>query len=209
MKSVRIDLEGIDGSGKTTALKYLLKKLQQHDKRVLSTQEVGSPHIRPCTELRKIVLNPEFQLYGESMEFIFAAMHLENDGFYKSVENKYDYVLSDRGWFSHLAYTDHNVSEEFTQKFYLDFFSSMASLPDVVVYLKVDSSLSEARRKARNEALDAIEIKGSKYQESVGKSFEKYLNMYSNLDIMIIDAAQDIAGVEGQLDGVVEKLLNR
>ena len=90
---LKIEVEGTDGAGKTTALKYLLDKLQQNNKRVLETRDVGCPHIPACVKLREIVLDPNSNLSGETMEFIFAGMRLENDKFYKSVAENYDFCI--------------------------------------------------------------------------------------------------------------------
>lgn len=202
-----MEVEGTDGAGKTTALKYVLEKLQQAESRVLETREVGSPLIPSCVELRKLVLNPESNLSGSAMELIFAAMRVENDRFYEKVSNQYDFILSDRGWFSHLAYTDHNVSEDFTKEFYVDFLEDITTLPDVVLYLRVDGETALQRRIRRGEEADVIELKGPEYQELVRGSFEKYLNHYSDVQIIEIDATQDLDNVKKQLDNAVEKLL--
>lgn len=206
---IKVEVEGTDGAGKTTALKYLLGKLQQAEKKVLETREVGSPHIQSCVKLRELVLNPESNLMGESMEFIFAAMRLENDRFYKSVADQYDIILSDRGWLSHLAYTDHNVSKQFTDGFYLGMVEKMADLPDAIVYLRVDGETALNRRIRRGEEPDVIELKGPEYQEKVRESFEGFLSDYrgTGIEIIEIDATQDLDGVKKQLDGAVEKLL--
>lgn len=208
---LKIEVEGTDGAGKTTALKYLLEKLQQSNRRVLETREVGSPLIPSCVKLRQLVLDPESNLSGEAMELIFSAMRVENDRFYKSVGGEYDFILSDRGWLSHLAYTDHNVSKQFTDDFYLDNISKITSLPDVVIYLSVDGETSLQRRIRRGEEADVIELKGPEYQEKVRQSFQSYMNYYRGQDsftIINIDATQDLEGVKKQLDNAVETLLS-
>ena len=59
MSAKIIEVEGTDGAGKTTALKYLIEKLRASGKTVLETREVGSPLIPVCVKLREIVLAPE------------------------------------------------------------------------------------------------------------------------------------------------------
>lgn len=208
-KALRVICEGTDGAGKTTGLKYVLEKLQEKNKKVLETREVGNPHIPVCVELRKTVLNPENEMAGEAMEFVFAAMRMENDRFYKKIEKNYDFIVSDRGWLSHLAYTDHNVSKEFTGDFYLNFLSKITQMPDVVIYFAVDGKTALDRRVRRGEEADAIELKGVEYQEKVRDSFKKYLYAYEeDVRIFEIDANQDLVGVKKQLDAVVDSLLS-
>ena len=209
---MRIDIEGTDGAGKTTGLKYLIDLLQQeHKKSVLETREVGNPHIPICVELRKTILNPDSNLSGEAMELIFSAMRLENDRFYKKVGELNDFIVSDRGWLSHLAYTDHNVSPEFTEKLYFKFLENETSLPDVVVYFDVDEQTALARRTRRGEEADVIELKGVPFQQKVRRSFEDYLEMYDTMGeikVIRVDANQDLENVKGQLAAIARQLVD-
>jgi dTMP kinase len=206
---LKIEVEGTDGAGKTTALKYLIEQLQAKGSKVLETREVGSPLIPINVELRKTVLSPDSGLSGEAMELIFAAMRFENDKLYNKVGKDYDFIISDRGWLSHLAYTDHNVNEEFTKELYLDFLASHTQMPDVVIYFSVNTETALKRRVSRGEGMDVIEAKGVEFQELVRNSFEKYIDdqSMSNTTVFIVDANQDIEGVRLQVNEIIEHLL--
>ena len=215
-----IEFEGIDGSGKTTAYKYVAAQLEAKGLRVLTTREVGSPHIPVCTKLREVILDPNTKMDGKAMEFVFAAMRVENTIFYQKVDNDYDIILNDRGWFSHLAYTDHNVDQYFTSLLYLQNLIEFTRLPDEVVFLDIDPELAAGRRVSRGEQEDAIEIKGNEFQKRVYDSFLKYLGIWADLaprltpgepphvTIHSIDASQDLKGVQQQLDQVVDRIVN-
>jgi dTMP kinase len=208
---IKVEVEGTDGAGKTTALKYLIEQLTKADQKVLETREVGSPLIPVNVELRKLVLDPNSNMSGKAMELVFAAMRLENDRHYKSVGDQYDFIVSDRGWFSHLAYTDHNESEEFTQKLYMNFLKEMTDMPDVVIYLAVDGETALARRTRRGEVADVIELKGVEFQEKVRNSFEKYMELAQNeTDIVFlrINANKSLEDVKKQIDVAVSTLLS-
>lgn len=205
MSAKVIEFEGIDGSGKTTAYNYLIGQLRAQGKRVLDTREVGNPHIPLCVALRKIVLDPASKMDGTAMEFVFAAMRIENQRFYEGVKDQYDFIVSDRGWLSHLAYTDHNVSPEFTESFYGGVISKITRKPDLVVFLKLDPETALKRRNSRNGFVDAIEAKGPVFQEKVYGSFVKYLES-EKLDSFSIDASQNIEGVQSQLNDIVKKI---
>jgi dTMP kinase len=206
-KGLRIEISGTDGAGKTTGLKYLIGLAESEGLSVLETREVGSPHIPVCVKLRELVLSTDSNMGGEAMELIFSAMRLENDRFYKSVEDKYDLIVSDRGWFDHLAYTDHNVSESFTKSLYNDFVGNMTALPDIAIYFKVDPQTALKRRVRRGETMDAIEIKGVAFQDLVRKSFDKYIEEYQNkFKIYVVDANQDIEGVRTQLVDIFKEI---
>jgi dTMP kinase len=203
MSAKVIEFEGIDGSGKTTAYNYLIAQLRAQGKRVLDTREVGNPHLPVCVALRKIVLDPVSKMDGTAMEFVFAAMRIENQRFYETVKDQYDFIVSDRGWLSHLAYTDHNVSSAFTDNFYTGVVSKITRKPDMVVFLKLDPEVALKRRNARNGFVDAIEAKGPAFQEKVYNSFIKYLEL-ENLTHASIDASQSIEGVQEQLNYLVK-----
>ena len=208
-KALKVEIEGTDGAGKTTALKYLIEKLSQ-DSKVLETREVGSPLIPVNVKLRELVLSPDSDMSGESMELVFAAMRLENDRFYKKVENDYNFIISDRGWLSHLAYTDHNVNKEFTQALYGNFLKKITQMPDVVIYFNVNTETALKRRISRSEGMDVIELKGVEFQEKVRESFLHYMENSDMLSkdtaILQVDANQTIEGVRSQVDEIVSQL---
>jgi len=205
--AIKVELEAIDGAGKTTGLKYLIGKLEEAGQKVLETREVGSPLIPVNVKLRELILDPTQDISGKAMELVFAAMRLENDRLYKKVSSDYDFIVSDRGWFSHLAYTDHNESEDFTKQLYMDFLANHASMPDVVVYFAVDGETALKRRIRRGEAADVIELKGPEFQEKVRSSFEKYMSQNDNVQYIRIDATQDLENVKKQIDTALETLL--
>lgn len=207
---IKLEFEGTDGAGKTTGLKYFIERARERGLNVVETREVGNPHIPSCVKLREFVLEPANNLRGDSMEFIFAAMRMENDRWYENLlnsENPPDLVVSDRGWVSHLAYTDHNVSPEFTLEFYENVVSERTSKPDVVIYFAVNTETALIRRNARNGGvMDVIEAKGIEYQENVRHSFRYHL---ANADFLVydVDGNQSIQNVQEQLDAILEDII--
>lgn len=212
---IKLEFEGTDGAGKTTGLKYFIEQAKNRGLSVVETREVGNPNIPICVKLREIVLSPESNLDGRSMEFIFSAMRIENDLWLQKLQGvdgkRPDLVVSDRGLFSHLAYTDHNVSKEFTAALYEDLVMNETSMPDVVIYFAVNTDTALKRRQKRGTGMDVIEMKGVGYQEKVRESFEEYLSYASGGDIRIfnVDANQDVQGVQRQLDGILDTVFNR
>lgn len=213
-KATVIEVEGTDGAGKTTALKYLIEQIRATGKTVLETREVGSPLLPVCVKLRELVLDPASNLSDASMEFIFAAMRLENQKYYASVADQYDYIISDRGWLSHLAYTDNNVNKEFTQAFYKGVVQHMTELPDVVIYLDVDTEVAMKRRVKRGGAVDVIEMKGDSFQQKVRGSFEDHIDDLileasendKRVNVFEVDANDNVEGVRYQVDQIIKQL---
>jgi dTMP kinase len=203
---IKIDFEGTDGAGKTTGLKFFINLAKEIGLNVVETREVGNPHIPVCMKLREVVLAPENNLSGEAMECIFSAMRIENDAWLKRLQdttNSPDLVVSDRGWLSHLAYTDHNVSPQFTEALYENFVGNITMLPDAIIYFAVSPETALKRRIKRGEAMDVIETKGVEFQDKVRQSFDKYIQRYQDkLPIYIVDANKDLNDVKVQLTSI-------
>jgi len=207
---IKVEFEGTDGAGKTTGLKYFIERARQRGLTVVETREVGNPHLPSCMKMREFVLDPTNNLSGESMELIFSAMRIESDIWLKKLAksgNAPDLVVSDRGFFSHLAYGLHNTSEEFVNGLFVDLMAKQTSLPDVVVYFSVDTQTALKRRVKRGEAMDVIEQKGVEYQERVRDAFEDYLSD-SDVETYDIDANRELENVKAQLDSVLEDLIS-
>lgn len=199
-----IEFSGTDGSGKTTALEYFCDRLERAGKRVLRTREVGSPHVPVCQKLREIILDPKAKMDGRAMELIFAAMRIEQQRHYDRVRANYDFIVSDRGWLDHLAYNDHNVSEDFTRRFYLDLIAHETVMPDRVYLFEVSREEAARRRARRAGFIDAIEAKGERFQAVVAASFTKYAQRLPN--VVYVNADRPIDVVRAYLDGEAGRL---
>jgi dTMP kinase len=214
MKLTKIEFEGTDGAGKTTGLKYFIEKAKELGLRVVETREVGNPHVPSCVKMREFVLDPKSNLSGEAMELIFSAMRVESDIWLKKLSESSDapnLVVSDRGFFSHLAYGLHNTSEAFVTGLFENLMAHQTLLPDAVIYFSVNTETALKRRVKRGETMDVIEMKGVPYQDKVRDSFgdyiEKYLSNGSVKNVYLVDANQDIDGVRRQLDVILNSLL--
>lgn len=206
-----VEVEGTDGSGKTTALEVLYKELTALGLRVLKTREVGNPYDAKASKLREIILDPDMPMDGKAMELVFAAMRIMNLRYYESVADQYDVILNDRGWLSHLSYTDHNVTPEFTDRLYQQFLAGEVHLPDIAVFLKTSPEVAMNRRRSRNAAndvkVDVIEAKGEGYQLQVAGSFVKYLEQYEDLfKQIVVNGDADKEGVASQLKQVASQI---
>lgn len=207
-RTLKIEFEGTDGAGKTTGLKYLIEQARLRGLTVAETREVGNPHLPVCAELRELILFKHKDLTGEAQELIFSAMRYENERWLQNLKNSSDapdLVVSDRGWFSHLAYTDHNVTPQFTKALYEGVVGKGTTPPDVVIYFEVSTETALKRRVKRGGEMDVIELKGIGYQELVRKSFQKYLGQ-TDTNIFFINANYDLVGVQRQLDNVLDAL---
>lgn len=203
---LKVECEGTDGVGKSTALAYIVEKTRSLGLNIIETREVGNPHVPSCVKMRELVLDPANKMSGEAMELVFSAMRIESDNWLKTVNA--DLIISDRGFFSHLAYGLHNTSQPFVEGLFEQFMIKQTKLPDIVIYFSVDGETALKRRTKRGEAVDAIEAKGTEFQELVRSSFLSYINKYKSLlkKVYIVDASQDIPGVRQQLDIIINDI---
>lgn len=221
---LKIEFEGTDGAGKSVSMAYFAEEARKRGLSVVETREVGNPHIPVCVKMREFVLDPNSGLSGEAMEMIFGAMRFENDRWLKNLQksnSQPDLVISDRGWLSHLAYTDHNVSRDFTNILYNDALFCLTEMPDYIIYFDVDTETALKRRVKRGTGMDVIEMKGVEFQDKVRASFEEYMAYYEDFfifgkddtesegmikKIFRVDANQDLKGVQKQLDLILDEM---
>jgi len=136
-------------------------------------------------------------------------MRIENRRFYESIAGQVDFIVSDRGWLCHLAYTDHNVDEEFTRQLYVDFLEAKTYLPDRCYLFEVSADEAARRRASRGRAADAIELKGDDFQRRVAESYRKYAEIYAgDFDIRIIDSSGTKESVAAVVIAEAEELLD-
>lgn len=102
-----ICIEGVDGVGKTTVIKYLDKMLSVGGYSGIVTREPGSKHSTICSEIRKLILHYEHE-HDITLAHLFAAdahQHLMN--VVKPAIEEGKYVLSDRSIVSDYSYRPH------------------------------------------------------------------------------------------------------
>lgn len=177
-----IDIEGIDGTGKSTLAKKLIEQLPGF----LYTKEPGSPLINANKTLREIALHYK-SLSAFNRELVFltdASIHRE---FLE--RNKDLYFIRDRGYWSHVAYQEGLLEEgTLSPGEYIALKKMMPDLlaaPTAVIYLRGDLELKEERIKSRGEAKDLIESKQKLFFETV---IDTYDELMGKKNVLTLDA---------------------
>lgn len=183
-----IVFEGIDGSGKTTQLTILEKRLI--NKPSFFTAEPTT--LETGLFLRRI-LQGEITVHPVTVVHLFAAdraEHLYGTGGIVERCNKKEICVCDRYLFSNLAYQGITCGEEVPVRLNADF-----PLPQIVFYFDIDPDLSLKRMNSRNvteiyEKKDFLEKTAHEYR----KVFDRYRKMSSEstlaMRIVTIDASQ-------------------
>lgn len=201
-----ISIEGIEGAGKSTALKYIQHFLDKAGKDVLITREPGGTPL--AEKLRELLLNPEL---GEVvnpktellMMFASRAQHISQVIEPALVAGKW--IICDR--FVDASYAYQSAGRGLDKKWVsaLDEMVVGNLKPDATFLLDIDPSLGLARSKKRGPQ--------DRFEKEKVEFFEKVRHAYleraaaEKKRFYIIDAALPLADVEAQLQSVLEKLI--
>lgn len=161
-----INLEGIDGSGKSSVLRGVHKEFLD----ATITKE-------PRGFFREIILDPENRFHLNEMARMLLyqtdrALHVSQ--VVKPVLDMKGMVVSDRGILSTLCYQSIMTGLNIRDLYKVSSVASMGYLPDVIIYLKVSYENSRKRMSSdnRNAKLDHFDRMGEEF-------FRKLIDQYS------------------------------
>jgi dTMP kinase len=188
-----IVLEGLDGSGSSTQVSLLAHKLQQLNHEVVATKEpttgVIGQVIRDC-------LQHKFTVDPKALQLLFAADRADHiQTLIKPNLAKNKIVISDRYFFSSIAFGALELNFDFLSNLYQDFL-----IPDLVFLLKVPPAECIKRINKRGNEKELFEKKST--LTKVWEHYEKLAKLYPN--IHIIDGTQSIEVINVQILNVVE-----
>ena len=198
-------LEGIDGSGKSTQLSLLARRLEEAGVPCLTTCE---PTDRPIGKLLRQVLTGQVVCDSRVVAPLFAADRLdhllnEENGLCRAVEAGIT-VLSDRYYFSSYAYQSVDLPLEWV----IEANRPCADLlrPTATLFIDVSPELA-LERIARNRAgTELFETK-----DRLTRTREQYFKVFAlekdRERVIIIPGDRDIDAVAGDIWGAVSTLL--
>lgn len=179
---IHIVIEGLDGTGKSTLISALHEKMlsdSDFNRWIFKTKEpglattgVGSiPFNRSGVDIREIVLTNQ-QLTPLERELLFYVDASQHRRFIKDQENAI--VLSDRGYWSHLAYLRATLKTgqiDYNQYLIcLNVLKEVCPRPAFVIYLQ--GSLELMKERISNKVKDVIESNSEAYFSYVLETYE-------------------------------------
>lgn len=187
-----IVFEGIDGSGTSTQLKLLKQNNPAFEitAEPTSTTETGK-------FLRRI-LGGEFKVDEKTNAYLFAAdrcQHLYGEGGIVEMINNGKVVVSDRYFFSSMAYQSASCGEEIPA-----LVNSPFPLPQLLFYFVIDPEISLNRVNLRNEKKEIYEKIDA--QKKIAALYEKVISKYeadyknNHMKVVRIDATKSIEEIE-------------
>lgn len=199
-------LEGIDGSGKSTQLQLLARRLEQAGVPCLTTRE---PTDGPIGKLLRQVLTGQVKCDSRVVAPLFAADRLDHllnneNGLCKAVEAGVT-VLSDRYYFSSYAYQ----SVDFPLEWVIEANRPCADLlrPTATLFLDVSPALALERIAQNRERTELFETKDrlTRTREQYFRAFELEKDRER---VVIIPGGRDADAVARDIWGAVSTLLS-
>ena len=197
-----ITIEGGEGAGKSTAQQFLASKLISMGLSVTLTREPGGTPL--AEELRQTLLNPHGEVPVEMAEllllFAARAQHIAN--VIKPALDRGEWVLCDRFTDATYAYQGGARGMSLEVITQLEEMVQGALQPHQVILLDLPPEVGLERARARGE-LDRFEREPMAFYERVRSGYLERVRAMPGR-YTVIDASQDLQGVEEQLDCVAQ-----
>ncbi len=196
-KNFFIAFEGLDGSGKSTQVKFLADKLRENGSKIYTTSEPTNSRIG---QIIKDIFRHKLEADHRTIAALYAADRLEHltnktDGILKKMEEGYT-VITDRYYFSSYAY--HGVHMDMEWVITANSLSADLLRPDLNIYIDTSPETSMKRlNKGRNsielyESIENLEKVRQKYFEAFEMLKEKERIFITNGDRSSEEISTDI-----------------
>ena len=218
-----IIIEGCDGSGKTTAAKELVNKLNNNGYDAIYTREPGG--IPEAEKIREIVLNSTLDARQYTLLFM-ASMSLNIQRTIKPALKNNKIVICDRfvrstyiyqGFYNYDPYTKISIEEEDDECNLYSVFTNLVDYatfglqPDLEFILDTSAEVAWDRINARNKNTDVFEMLGFNHHKDIA---EKYINI-KDLEVYPNDYTTDVEHINtdylnphGVVESIYSKLIN-
>ena len=171
-----IEFSGIDGSGKTTALRFFITELERLGKRVFATRAIGANQFEVCSRIRGVTIDPGLQMTEVTRALLFTAMRVQNQTEYGKLLKDYDYIVSDRGYLCARAYTAASLESTEADFLISQVIDALVTRPDLAIYIDCPIDIARERRTRRNGPVDAIEGKGDDFLAAVHRAYDTHMH---------------------------------
>ena len=205
MRGKFITLEGGEGVGKSTNLKFIRDSLSASGIELIETREPGGTRLGEA--LRGVLLGDEAEGICPEAELLtmFAARAEHLEKVIKPALDAGKWVLCDRFTDASFAYQGGGRGLAFERIEQIEAWVQGDLRPDLTILLDAPVEVGMARAEARGEA-DRFEREPKAFFEAVRNAYrtraEQNPKRYA-----VVDAAVELVDVQGQIVGVLEELL--
>jgi dTMP kinase len=200
-----ITLEGGEGAGKSTNLDYIQRRLEAADVLVQVTREPGGTPLGET--MREVLLNPEHAAMSSDAELLlmFAARAQHLHQVILPALEKGSWVLCDRFTDATYAYQGGGRGIAAGRIRVLEDWLQQGFQPDMTLLLDLPIELG-MKRAGKRGALDRFEQEQKVFFEQVREAYLDRARQDPER-FRIIDAGQELAAVQQQLDQVIDELI--
>lgn len=203
-----ITFEGPDGSGKSTIIKELHKKLTEEGYDILLTREPGGTPI--SEKIRDIILdNNNTNLDYRTEALLYAASRRQHlvEKIWPALK-KGQIVLCDRYLDSSLAYQGGARKLGIKSILDINLFATEDTYPDLTIFFDVSPEVGLSRlSKDKKRVADRLDNESENFHQSVYDTFKEVCNMYPDR-IVKIDASKSIDDVLNETYTIIKKKLD-
>jgi dTMP kinase len=206
MKSGKlITLEGIEGVGKSSNLRFIADYLTQHSKDVFTTREPGGTPL--AEDLRKILLSDyQEKTYPETeLLILYAARYQHIECVIKPAMEKGKWVVCDRFNDATFAYQGAGRNIDIKKIEALDHWTLNGFSPSLTIILDAPVEVAFARIQKHRE-LDRFEKEKKDFFERIRQAYLMRASQNPQR-YRIVDASQSLSQVQLSLRGILDEIL--
>ncbi|HAP36608.1 MAG TPA: dTMP kinase [Bacteroidetes bacterium] len=201
-----ISFEGIDGSGKSTQAKLLVKKLEEKDRKVLFLREPGGTEI--SEQIRNILLNKKnlkMTQITELLLFSASRAQLVSEVIKPALLNNI-VVISDRYVDSTTVYQGHGRGLHQGGIKGINSIATMGVMPKKTFFIDITIQEMYTRRKESHQEIDRMEMSNDDFFNRVRQG---YLDLAKEEPgrFVTIDGKESIETIHQQIWSVVDGML--
>jgi dTMP kinase len=205
-ESYFLSLEGIEGSGKSTQIKFLEKILIKKGYRVLSLREPGGTEFGE--RLREAILKSSTPLHplAECHLFLASRAQLLKEKILPFLLQPKSIVILDRYIDSTLAYQGQARKLGFKTVLELHQHNPLNILPHRTFYLDIPLEISWERQNLRGQEKDYFESEKADFYGELIKGYQQMAELFSER-ILTIDARGSVEDVSAQIEKDLERFI--
>lgn len=201
-----ITFEGIEGSGKTTQIKFLADYLRKQGADVLISREPGGTALGE--EIRQLLLDPQYGSMDYRTEILLyaadRAQHVKEK--IKPALEQGKIVISDRFADSNLAYQAVGRGLDYEMVYQINDWVIDSCWPDLTFILDIDikEGLKRARALSADSAGDRLEREVDEFHQRVR---DAYLEMAEEERFALVDAGGSKTEVQEEIKKIITRRL--
>lgn len=202
-----ITLEGPEGSGKTTAVKEAVKKLEEMGYQIVQTREPGGTPI--AEQIRNVILDKEnTKMDARTEALLYAAsrrQHLVEKVWPSIKEGKI--VICDRYLDSSLAYQGGARGLGIEEILSINMFATEGTFPDLTLLFDIDPNVGLNRIASNaDREVNRLDLEKLEFHQKVRSTFLTLANRYKDRYV-IIDASKSKEEVaKATLEAILSRL---